>query len=67
MHQPNGMKPGGRKEMRADQGTKDLGKRSTSRKQEQEINSCPRPILPISQFYKLSDTEKGPWLVLLEE
>lgn len=67
MHQANGTEPSGRKGIRADHDTEDLGRRSTSRKQKREISRCPRPILPISQLYKLSDIGKGPQLVLLEE
>lgn len=58
VHQPNGVEPGGRKEVGADQGTEDLEKRSTSRKLKGKISNCPRPILPMSQFYKLSDKGK---------
>lgn len=61
------MEPSGRNEIGTDQGTEDLGKRSTSRKLKEEIRNCPRPILSMSQFYKLSDKGKVQRLIFLEE
>lgn len=53
MHQPDGKKPSGSKEIGAGQDTEDPERRGPLRKLNGEISNCPRPGLPISQLCKL--------------